>query len=298
MDARQDTLDEITTCAQLGLIEAIGIVIQAGQCSLGHLRPHISVSRVTKHMQVLDRGSTHFIRIALAAIDDQRSQLVQIVDRLGQRLDELRQSGIAIVSNEAAHFIGKHLVEGALIGHCFTAHQVKRLDAIGAFIDLCNPGIAHQLLLTPLDLLGRKVLMTQGKTMRAFTKQVHKFCQANEGHAQLGDYINQLSTLNAQWGEQVHKIGMKAMQNRDEIGAASMDFLMYSGYVTLAFLWLKMAVSAQAELDAGSSEKDFYQAKLATQAFYFKRLLPRAQAHLAALESGADNLMDIAVGQF
>ncbi|SDT90956.1 acyl-CoA dehydrogenase C-terminal domain-containing protein [Halopseudomonas salegens] len=149
-----------------------------------------------------------------------------------------------------------------------------------------------------LDLLGRKVLMTQGKMMRAFTKQVHKFCQANEGHAQLGEYVNQLSALNVQWGEQVQKIGMKAMQNRDEIGAASMDFLMYSGYVTQAFLWLKMAASAQAELDAGTSEKDFYQAKLATQAFYFKRLLPRAQAHLSALESGADNLMDIAVSQF
>ncbi|TVP91384.1 MAG: acyl-CoA dehydrogenase [Pseudomonadaceae bacterium] len=149
-----------------------------------------------------------------------------------------------------------------------------------------------------LDLLGRKVLMTQGKTMRAFTKQVHKFCQANEGHAQLGEYVNQLSQLNAQWGEQVQKIGMKAMQNREEIGAASMDFLMYSGYVTLAFLWLKMAVAAQAQLDAGAGEQDFYQAKLATQAFYFKRLLPRAQAHLSALESGADNLMDIAVGQF
>ena len=149
-----------------------------------------------------------------------------------------------------------------------------------------------------LDLLGRKVLMTQGKTMRAFTKQVHKFCQANESHPQLGEFVKQLSQLNAQWGEQVQKIGMKAMQNRDEIGAASMDFLMYSGYVTQAFLWLKMAVAAQAALDAGSSDEVFYQSKLATQTFYFQRLLPRAQAHLQSLESGADNLMSLKVEHF
>ncbi|SDT26726.1 hypothetical protein SAMN05216421_3322 [Halopseudomonas xinjiangensis] len=149
-----------------------------------------------------------------------------------------------------------------------------------------------------LDLLGRKVLMSQGKLLRAFTKQVHKFCQANEGHETLGEYANKLSQLNAQWGEQVQKIAMRSMQNREEVGAASMDFLMYSGYVTLAFFWLKMAVGAQEKLSAGTSEEDFYKAKLATQEFYFKRLLPRAQAHLAALEAGADTLMQMTAEQF
>ncbi len=149
-----------------------------------------------------------------------------------------------------------------------------------------------------LDLLGRKVLMSQGKLLRAFTKQVHKFCQANEGHATLGEYVNKLNQLNVQWGEQVQKIAMRSMQNREEVGAASMDFLMYSGYVTLAFFWLKMAVGAQEKLAAGTSEEDFYKAKLATQEFYFKRLLPRAQAHLAALEAGADTLMQMTAEQF
>lgn len=149
-----------------------------------------------------------------------------------------------------------------------------------------------------LDLLGRKVLMSQGKMQRAFTKEVHQFCQANEGHATLGDYVAKLNKLNAEWGELTQKIAMRSMQNREEVGAAAMDFLMYSGYVTLAFFWLKMAVAAQATLDAGTSEEDFYKAKLATQAFYFKRLLPRARAHVEALESGADSLMQMTAEQF
>ena len=149
-----------------------------------------------------------------------------------------------------------------------------------------------------LDLLGRKVLGSQGKLLMAFTKQVHKFCQANEGHATLGGYVKQLNGLNAQWGELTTKIGMKAMQNREEVGAASMDFLMFSGYVTLAFFWLKMAVAAQQQLDAGSTEAAFYETKLVTQEFYFKRLLPRASAHKEALEAGADSLMKLSAEQF
>jgi hypothetical protein len=51
-------------------------------------------------------------------------------------------------------------------------------------------------------------------------------------------------------------------------------------------------------LDAGTSEEDFYKAKLATQEFYFKRLLPRARAHVEALEAGADSLMQMTAEQF
>ncbi len=149
-----------------------------------------------------------------------------------------------------------------------------------------------------LDLLGRKVLMSQGKLLRAFSKQVHLFCQSHEGHAQLGGYVADLVRLNKQWGDLTQQIAVRSMQNREEVGAAAMDFLMFSGYVIHAFFWLKMAVVAQQKLDAGTSEQGFYQAKLATQQFYFKRLLPRAQAHVAALEAGADSLMQLGAEHF
>ena len=149
-----------------------------------------------------------------------------------------------------------------------------------------------------LDLLARKVLMSNGKLLRAFTKEVQQFCDANKNHAQIGSYVSKLAELNNQWGGLAQSIGAKSMENREEIGAASMDFLMFSGYVAHAFFWLKMAIVAQEKLDAGTSEQDFYQAKLATQEFFFKRLLPRAQAHVEALEAGADTLMQMTADQF
>ena len=144
-----------------------------------------------------------------------------------------------------------------------------------------------------LDLLGRKVLGSQGKLLRNFTKIVHKFCAANAGHPQLGEFVAQLDGLNQQWGELTMKVGMAAMKNPDEVGAASVDYLMYSGYIVLGYLWLRMALVAQAQLESGEGDGDFCQGKLATCEFYFKRLLPRTAAHRSAIEAGSDCLMKL-----
>ncbi|RRJ83172.1 phenylacyl-CoA dehydrogenase [Aestuariirhabdus litorea] len=149
-----------------------------------------------------------------------------------------------------------------------------------------------------LDLLGRKVLMTQGEALKGFTKLVHLFCKENAEDASLKEFVEPLAALNKQWGEMTMKIGMSAMSNREEVGAASVDYLMYSGYAVLAYFWAQMAKIAKAKLEAGSTEADFYEAKVHTARFYFQRILPRTLAHKAAIESGADNLMEMGVAQF
>ncbi|MCF5216701.1 acyl-CoA dehydrogenase C-terminal domain-containing protein, partial [Pseudomonas syringae] len=101
-------------------------------------------------------------------------------------------------------------------------------------------------------------------------------------------HVEQLNQLNQQWGELTMKVGMAAMKNPDEVGAAAVDYLMYSGYIILAYLWLRMAIAAQSHDDAA-----FAQAKLATCDFYFKRLLPRTATHRAAVEAGSECLMSL-----
>ncbi|VXC98508.1 acyl-CoA dehydrogenase [Pseudomonas sp. 8Z] len=144
-----------------------------------------------------------------------------------------------------------------------------------------------------LDLLGRKVLGSQGKLLMAFTRLVHKFCEAQAAHPQLAAQVAQLAMLNRQWGELTQQIGMAAMQNPDEVGAASVDYLMYSGYVTLAYFWLRMAVVAQEKVTAGEDD-GFHQAKLVTCAFYFQRILPRTEAHRLAIGAGSASTMQLA----
>ncbi len=142
-----------------------------------------------------------------------------------------------------------------------------------------------------LDLLGRKVLMTQGESLKAFTKVVHKFCKENADNEDLKEFIEPLTALNKEWGDLTMKVGMAAMKNRDEVGAASVDYLMYSGYACLAYFWADMVRVAKQKLAEGTTEEGFYQAKVQTAQFYFQRILPRTRTHKACIESGADNLM-------
>jgi hypothetical protein len=89
------------------------------------------------------------------------------------------------------------------------------------------------------------------------------------------------------------KIGAAAMQNRDEVGAASVDYLMYSGYAVLGYFWARSALVAQQKLAEGSEDKAFYEAKLATARFYFKRILPRTRSLAETMLAGADSLMEL-----
>ncbi|HBF47727.1 MAG TPA: acyl-CoA dehydrogenase, partial [Shewanella frigidimarina] len=72
---------------------------------------------------------------------------------------------------------------------------------------------------------------------------------------------------------------------------ASVDYLMYAGYVTLAFFWAKMAKVAQDKLAAGTTETAFYEAKIKTAQFYMQRMLPRAKGHAACIANGVDSMM-------
>ena len=149
-----------------------------------------------------------------------------------------------------------------------------------------------------LDLLGRKVLGSQGQTLMSFTRIVHEFCKANAENEAIKDLVEPLKQLNKEWGEMTMKVGMAAMQNADEAGAAAVDYLMYAGYVTLAYFWAAAARVAAEKLAAGTAEEGLYKAKMQTARFYFQRILPRTRAHLAAIQSGAANLLDMNEADF
>jgi alkylation response protein AidB-like acyl-CoA dehydrogenase len=149
-----------------------------------------------------------------------------------------------------------------------------------------------------LDLLGRKVLMSQGEALKQFTKIVHKFCKAQEGNDELKPMVEKLGALNKEWGEVTMQIGMKAMQDREEVGGASVDYLMYSGYVTLAYYWLLMASVAQEKIAAGADDVEFYKTKIKTAQFYFARILPRTESHKIMMLAGVETMMSVDAEHF
>jgi len=150
-----------------------------------------------------------------------------------------------------------------------------------------------------LDLLGRKVLGTQGKSLMSFTKMMHVLGKENshiDEDSEIGKLLTVLKDYSKEWPEVTMKIGGKAMKNPDEAGAASFDYMMYSGYVVLAYFWAKMAITAQDLLDGKSKSNaadrpnKLLENKIANATFYFERILPRALSHKAAMLSGNDSL--------
>ena len=153
-----------------------------------------------------------------------------------------------------------------------------------------------------LDLLGRKVMADRGHMLRYVTRVMHRFCRDNE-QKEMKAFITPLRRHYREWGGLTRKLGLKAMRNREEVGAASVDYLMYSGYVTLAYFWAAIADAAVRAIKDGANElskeeKKYYESKVKTARFYFKRILPRAKSHKEIMLSGAKNLMDMDEDQF
>ncbi|GAA3924508.1 acyl-CoA dehydrogenase C-terminal domain-containing protein [Litoribacillus peritrichatus] len=153
-----------------------------------------------------------------------------------------------------------------------------------------------------LDLLGRKVLAGQGKSLLSFTKMLHVLSKNTDSES-LADLADVLGGYAKEWPELAKQLGAKGMGDFEEVGAASFDFLMYSGYATLAYFWLKMAAVAQDILDGkrhpkgDGFDRDFLDAKVKNARFYFERILPRARAHKEMMLAGKGSMMNISEAQ-
>lgn len=149
-----------------------------------------------------------------------------------------------------------------------------------------------------LDLIRRKLLGDGGAELNALIDEFTQLAEAAQAHEPLREMAQALSQRLNEWRELGQSVIAACQRDPQEIGAVSVDFLAYSAYVLLAGFWLQAATRAQQALAQGSAESDFYQAKLHTADFYWRRLLPRAGAHRDAVLGGANCLMAMAASDF
>ncbi len=149
-----------------------------------------------------------------------------------------------------------------------------------------------------LDLLGRKVLGTRGKALDPVTSFILDFCKRSRSRKELRPYLKTLVRLTRKWRGLTRKIGFAAMRNRDAVGAASVDYIMFSGYLLLGVAWAASARAAYWRLEQGTSEEAFYRAKIQTAKFYFDKILPRTSSLLETMSTGPDALMNLDEAHF
>lgn len=150
-----------------------------------------------------------------------------------------------------------------------------------------------------LDLLGRKILLGKGSTLREFSKEILVFCKdfgplsKNPHKKEMNKLIWPLFKSVTAWQQYTLRIALKARKDRDVVGSASVDYLMYSGYIVMAYFWALMAQKAHEKLASGEGDANFYTSKIQTAEFYFERLLPRAKSLAETMMSDSKSLMQM-----
>jgi alkylation response protein AidB-like acyl-CoA dehydrogenase len=155
-----------------------------------------------------------------------------------------------------------------------------------------------------LDLLGRKILLQRGRSFKAFTKEILSFCKDNSmlsdnpHKRRMNKFIWPLSKATINWQQYSLRLALKARKNRDVVGSASVDYLMYSGYITMGYMWAMMAQKANERISEKPENIEFYKAKVRTAEFYFERIFPRIKTHATTMMADPKSLMRLEEDSF
>ena len=155
-----------------------------------------------------------------------------------------------------------------------------------------------------LDLVGRKVLLDRFKQLNVFTSEMLAFAKGCMPWTAAGKDKTvrmqawEVTKLAIRWRLLAYKLGAGAKKSPDSVGAGSVDFLMFSGYAYMAYMFARMSKVASAQLAAGEGDSVFLQEKLHTATFFFERILPRADMHAKTIKASVGSVMAMPTDYF
>ena len=155
-----------------------------------------------------------------------------------------------------------------------------------------------------LDLVGRKLLMDKFKLLNKFTGEMLEFSQQflpwkkHPQFKQMWKRAGTIAYIAMQWRYLALRLGQRAKKDREAVGAGALDFLMFSGYAYMAFMWAKMEAQAYKMLAHEDGDEDFLQTKINSAEFFFERILPSAKTHASNVTASVESLMIIPKEQF
>ena len=138
-----------------------------------------------------------------------------------------------------------------------------------------------------LDLVFRKLVNKNGDVIDKYLNMIKNDFNKSEEKIKpfLSDFNVSLDILSkfTVW------IKDKLKDSKDDVSAACNDYLKALGFVSIAHSWIKVLEICYEDYD---NNKKFYEDKIQTAKFYFKRVLPRAENHFKTAISGSDYIMN------
>jgi hypothetical protein len=148
-----------------------------------------------------------------------------------------------------------------------------------------------------LDLVGRKLPREGGRAVMSFFSEVMSFAKENGGNEAMKPFVAPLSNALGHLQQATTWLMQNAMAKPDNAGAAATDYLQLFGFVTLGYMWARMAKVALDKI-AGSGETAYLKTKLVTGRFFMERMLPETTLHLARIQAGCGTTMELAAEAF
>jgi alkylation response protein AidB-like acyl-CoA dehydrogenase len=137
-----------------------------------------------------------------------------------------------------------------------------------------------------LDLVGRKLPTGTGRLLRAFFHPAQKFVDDNKSDEKMAEFTKPFYAGLKSLRQATLWIAQKSMGNKEEAGGASVDYQTMFSLVVIGYIWARSAKIALAALEGGTTEKLFYESKLATARFFLNRVLPEHYSLLAKITAG------------
>ena len=137
------------------------------------------------------------------------------------------------------------------------------------------------------DLVFRKLVNKNGDIIDKYLELIKNDCSIE--NEKLKPFIKELKTNLEILSTFTVWIKEKVQNSKDDASAACNDYLKALGFVSIAHAWIKVLEVSFKDYE---QNKDFYEDKIQTANFYFKRVLPRAESHFKTATSGSDYIMN------
>ena len=137
------------------------------------------------------------------------------------------------------------------------------------------------------DLVFRKLVNKNGDIINKYLEMVKSDC--NTKNEKLKPFTEELKINLEILSKFTSWIKDKIQNSKDDASAACNDYLKTLGFVSIAHAWIKVLEVSFKDYD---ENKEFYEDKIKTANFYFKRVLPRAESHFKTATTGSDYIMN------
>lgn len=239
------------------------------------------VRRMLLTMKALTEGGRAFSSYVALALD--KARYSQIEDERQQA-----EQRVALLTPIAKAFLTDLGFEVTVLGQqVFGGHGYIREAGQEQLVRDCRITQIYEGTngIQALDLLGRKVIGSEGALYDDFAEEISSFlggpiAQHPEFAEPLQQVLTDINQLTVWLIEQ-------AATDESAIGSASVEYLHALGYLAYAYLWAQMALKAS---DGSAPSSQFAEQKLTTAQFYFARILPRYLSLISSIKAGSQTL--------